>query len=71
LDIDFLDHPAAPDSAKLRKTTARKNKLAAFEQHLVQQPAGSDLAEEQINRIVRGFLVKHAKGVQIQGSSDE
>lgn len=71
LDIDFLDHPAAPDSAKLRKTTARKNKLAAFEQHLVQQPAGSDLAEEQINRIVRGFLVKHAKGVQIQGNSDE
>ncbi|HEY6529962.1 MAG TPA: DUF3530 family protein [Cellvibrionaceae bacterium] len=62
LDISYRNHPAAPDAAAARKAIARKNNLAAFEQHLIQEPEGSDVGEEQINRIVRGFLVKYAKG---------
>ena len=70
LDISYRDHPAAPNAASIRKSAARKNNLAAFEQHLVQEPQGSDLGEEQVNRIVRGFLVKYAKGKQIKGGAE-
>jgi hypothetical protein len=60
LDISYRDHPAAPDTAAVRKSLARKNNLAAYEQHVIYEPAGSDVGEEQLNRIVRGFLVKYA-----------
>ncbi|MEY4588655.1 MAG: hypothetical protein RL497_731, partial [Pseudomonadota bacterium] len=67
LDISYRAHPASPNEATLRKTTARKNNLPVFEQHLILEPEGSDIGEAQLNRIVRGFLVKHAKGKQIRG----
>jgi hypothetical protein len=66
LDISYRTHPAAPNSASLRKMTARKNKLKAFEQHIILEPEGSDAGEGQLNRIVRGFLVKYAKGKEIK-----
>lgn len=70
LDISYRTHPAAPNFAPLRKAAARKNNLAVFEQHIILEPEGSDGGEEQLNRIVRGFLVKYAKGKQIKGGEE-
>lgn len=71
LDVSYRTHPAAPNSAALRKGAARKNNLAVFEQHVILEPEGSDGGEEQLNRIVRGFLLKYAKGKQIRGGEDK
>ncbi|HMW48125.1 MAG TPA: DUF3530 family protein, partial [Cellvibrionaceae bacterium] len=71
LDVSYSAHPATPNSAALRKAAARKNQLAAFEQHVILEPEGSDGGEEQLNRIVRGFLMKYAKGKQIKGGEEK
>jgi hypothetical protein len=71
LDVSYRTHPAAPNSAALRKGAARKNNLAVFEQHVILEPEGSDGGEEQLNRMVRGFLLKYAKGKQIKGGEDK
>lgn len=70
LDVSYSTHPASPNFAPQRKAAARKNNLAAFEQHIILEPEGSDGGEEQLNRIVRGFLVKYAKGKQIKGGEE-
>ncbi len=70
LDVSYRTHPAAPSSAPVRRASARKNGLMAFQQHLILEPEGSDAGEEQLNRIVRGFLVKYAKGKQITGGAE-
>ena len=74
LDIFYGDHFLDEPEAAARLKAAKKNRLLYYQQYKMMAPTNlydidstDDRSENRLTRRVRGFLNKHAKGVEIEG----